>query len=66
MKEVLKKYFGFDGFRPIQKEAIEKIVSKQSILVVLPNGSGKSLIYQLPTLLMEGVTKVWRYFYVVV
>ena len=58
MKEVLKKYFGFEKFRPIQKEAIEKIVSKQSILVVLPTGSGKSLIYQLPTLLMEGVTIV--------
>jgi ATP-dependent DNA helicase RecQ len=58
MKEVLKKYFGFDEFRPIQKEAIEKIVSKQSILVVLPTGSGKALIYQLPTLLMEGVTIV--------
>jgi ATP-dependent DNA helicase RecQ len=58
MKTVLKKYFGFEEFRPIQKDAIEKILSKKSVLVVLPTGSGKSLIYQLPTIMMDGVTIV--------
>ena len=56
--EVLKKYFGFDSFRSIQEEAIDKILNKESLLVVLPTGTGKSLIYQLPTLMMSGVTVV--------
>jgi len=55
---VLKKQFGFDSFKPIQEEAINKILNHEDILVILPTGSGKSLIYQLPTLLMDGVTVV--------
>ncbi len=58
MQKLLKDIFGFDSFRPVQKEAIEKILKKEDLLVVLPTGSGKSLIYQLPTLLMEGTTIV--------
>jgi len=57
-KEILKKYFGFKSFRSIQEKAIDKILNKESILVVLPTGSGKSLIYQLPTIMMSGVTVV--------
>jgi len=56
--EILKKYFGYDAFRSIQKEAIEKVVNAEDLLVVLPTGSGKSLIYQLPTLMLSGVTVV--------
>ena len=55
---VLKKQFGFDSFKSIQEEAIDKILAKEDLLVILPTGSGKSLIYQLPTLLMDGVTVV--------
>lgn len=55
-KEILKKYFGFDSFRAIQEDAIDYILEKKDILTVLPTGSGKSLIFQLPTLMMDGVT----------
>ena len=56
--EVLKKYFGFDSFRNIQESAINHILEKKDLLTILPTGSGKSLIFQLPTLLMDGVTVV--------
>lgn len=56
--EVLKHHFGFDSFRPIQEEAVDRILAKKDILTVLPTGSGKSLIFQLPTLMMDGVTVV--------
>ncbi len=58
MKKVLKEKFGFNEFKPIQEKAINEILSHKDLLVVLPTGSGKSLIYQLPTLLMDGVTVV--------
>ncbi len=57
-REVLKKYFGFDDFRPIQAEAIDRILEKKDLLTILPTGSGKSLIYQLPSLMMSGTTVV--------
>jgi len=56
--EVLKKYFGFDSFRNIQEQAIDHILEKKDLLTILPTGSGKSLIFQLPTLMMEGATVV--------
>ncbi len=57
-REVLRKYFGFDDFRPIQAEAIDRILEKKDLLTILPTGSGKSLIYQLPSLMMSGTTVV--------
>ncbi len=57
-KDILKKYFGFDEFRPIQANAIDHILQKKDLLTILPTGSGKSLIYQLPTLMMSGTTVV--------
>ena len=56
--EILKKYFGFDSFRNIQEQAISHILEKKDLLTILPTGSGKSLIFQLPTLMMPGVTVV--------
>jgi ATP-dependent DNA helicase RecQ len=58
MQKLLKDVFGFDSFRPIQKEAINRILRKEDVLVVLPTGGGKSLIYQLPSLMMDGTTIV--------
>lgn len=57
-KDVLKKVFGFDSFRGIQESAIDEILENKDLLTILPTGSGKSLIYQLPTLLMRGTTVV--------
>jgi len=56
--ETLKHYFGHDTFRPLQEEVVDAIVGKQDVLMILPTGGGKSLCYQLPTLLMEGITVV--------
>ncbi len=56
--EALKHYFGHSAFRPLQEEVIDAILAKEDVLMILPTGGGKSLCYQLPTLLMEGVTVV--------
>jgi ATP-dependent DNA helicase RecQ len=55
---LLKKYFGHEEFRPLQEEVIDAISNGQDALMVLPTGGGKSLCYQLPTLMMDGVTVV--------
>lgn len=57
-QKLLKQFFGFDTFRFIQEEAIDHILAKKDLLTILPTGSGKSLIFQLPTLMMPGVTVV--------
>jgi len=56
--KVLQAQFGHKAFRPLQEEAVDAIVAKQDLLMILPTGGGKSLSYQLPTLLMEGTTVV--------
>jgi len=56
--ETLEHYFGHSTFRPLQEEVVDAILAKQDVLMILPTGGGKSLCYQLPTLLMEGVTVV--------
>ena len=58
-KNILKKYFGYDEFRPLQEEAIERALGKKDILVVLPTGGGKSLIYQIPAMARKGVVLVF-------
>lgn len=50
----LKKYFGFDNFKGKQKEAIKNVLNGNDSFVLMPTGGGKSLIYQLPALIMEG------------
>jgi len=56
--ETLEHYFGHSSFRPLQEEVVDAILAKQDVLMILPTGGGKSLCYQLPTLLMEGITVV--------
>lgn len=53
--DTLKHYWHYDSFRPMQKEAIESILSGRDTLVLMPTGGGKSIIYQLPTLASDGL-----------
>ena len=55
---VLRQVFGFDGFRPGQGEVISAVLGGEDVLAVMPTGSGKSLCYQLPTLVRRGLTVV--------
>jgi ATP-dependent DNA helicase RecQ len=54
----LKRYFGYNTFRPYQKEIIQALLQGEDVLAILPTGAGKSLCYQLPALLQPGITIV--------
>jgi ATP-dependent DNA helicase RecQ len=58
MLDVLSDRFGFDSFRPGQQQVVESLLAGRSALAVFPTGAGKSLCYQLPALLLDGVTVV--------
>lgn len=56
--ETLKHYFGYDSLRPGQKELMDGILQGKDVLGIMPTGAGKSLCYQVPALMLEGITLV--------
>ena len=56
--EALRRYFGHNAFRPGQEALIDSILSHRDVLGVMPTGGGKSMCYQIPALLLPGVTIV--------
>ncbi len=55
---ILKRYFGYDSFRPGQEEIVRQLLSGRDVMAVMPTGAGKSICYQVPALLMPGITLV--------
>lgn len=55
---ILKHYFGYNSFRPGQEKLVDAILAGQDVLGIMPTGAGKSLCYQVPALLMSGITLV--------
>ena len=55
---ILKQYWGYPDFRPLQRDIIESAVAGKDTLALLPTGGGKSICFQVPGLALEGVTLV--------
>ena len=53
--EVLKRYWGYDAFRPMQEEIISAAADGRDVLAILPTGGGKSVCFQVPALMREGI-----------
>jgi len=56
--DILKQYWGYSAFRPLQQEIIERVIAGEDVLALLPTGGGKSLCYQVPALALDGLTIV--------
>ena len=56
--ETLRRYWGYDSFRPLQSEIVTSALSGHDTLGLMPTGGGKSITFQVPGLMMEGVTIV--------
>src|SRR5215472_11840014 len=58
LHDALKRHFGFSSFRPLQEAIVRDVLSNRDVFTLLPTGGGKSLCYQLPAMLTEGLTVV--------
>ncbi len=58
INQILKQYWGYEQFRPLQKEIIEATIAGQDVLALMPTGGGKSICFQVPALYLEGVCLV--------
>ena len=56
---LLKKYWGYDQFRPLQEEIIQSVIDQKDTLALLTTGGGKSLCFQIPSLILKGITVVF-------
>lgn len=57
-ESILKKYWGHDQFRPLQREIVQAVLDRKDVLALLPTGGGKSVCFQVPGLMLEGITLV--------
>src|ERR1700759_4913928 len=57
-QQALQKYFGYSEFRHQQAEIVQHVLNKKDVLTLMPTGGGKSLCYQLPAILLNGLTIV--------
>ncbi|MFO0427895.1 MAG: DNA helicase RecQ [Planctomyces sp.] len=58
LREKLRQHWGYDGFRPLQREAMLRVMNHRDSLIILPTGGGKSLCYQVPALCLDGMAIV--------
>lgn len=56
--DILKKYWGYDTFRPLQADIIDAVLNKKDVLALLPTGGGKSICFQVPAMMMDGICLV--------
>ena len=54
-RSILKQYWGFDNFKPLQEEIINSVLNRKDVIALLPTGGGKSLCYQIPGITLDGI-----------